>query len=61
MQPENTLLIELPQLPGTLIVYRRPAERLKSIDHISLNSCNLWHMPLLEGEEKLISIDAEKN
>jgi CRISPR/Cas system CMR-associated protein Cmr5 small subunit len=58
---ENTLLIELPKLPGTLIVYRRPAERLKSSDHISLNSCNLWHMPLLEGEEKLISINLEKN
>lgn len=54
-------MIELPQLPGTLIIYRRPVERLKSVDHISLNSCNLWHMPLLEGEEKLISIDAEKN
>lgn len=33
----NSIYVELPQIPGILIVYRRPSERLLNPDKMSLN------------------------
>ena len=48
-----TLYVELPQIPGVLIVYRRPGEREKSAEKIFLDKKGLRMIPLLEGEERL--------
>lgn len=48
-----SIFVELPQIPGILIVYRRPSERQINPDKMSLNGRNLSHIPLLEGEEKV--------
>lgn len=48
-----SIYVELPQIPGILIVYRRPGERQLNPDKMSLNGRNLSHIPLLEGEEKV--------
>ena len=50
------MYVELPQIEGILIVYRKPGERLKQPDVIDLSSRDLAHIPLLEGEEKLITL-----
>lgn len=48
-----TLYVELPQIPNIVIVYRRPAERDTNVEKMSLESRNLRHVPLLEGEERI--------
>lgn len=37
-------------------MYRRPSDRQKHPEAIDLSSRELLHIPLLEGEEKLISL-----
>ena len=56
-----TIFVELPQIPGILIVYRRPAERAINPDKMSLNGRNLTHIPLLEGEEKVKYLNLYQN
>ena len=48
-----TLYVELPQIPNITIVYRRPSERETNVEKMTLDSRNLKHIPLLEGEEKI--------
>lgn len=45
--------MELPQIPGIIIVYRRPSERASNPETMNLNNRSLDHIPLLEGEEKV--------
>lgn len=52
----KSLYVELPQIEGILIVYRKPSERQKHPEVIDLSSRDLAHIPLLEGEEKLITL-----
>ena len=53
---DQSSYVELPQIEGILIVYRRPGERLKQPEVIDLSSRDLAHIPLLEGEEKLTTL-----
>ena len=48
-----SLFVELQQIPGIIIVYRRPSEREANPEKVSLDSRQLRHIPLLEGEEKI--------
>lgn len=48
-----SLYVELPQIPNIVIVYRRPVERDQNVEKMNLDSRNLKHIPLLEGEEKI--------
>lgn len=52
-QETLTLYVELPQIPNIVIVYRRPSEREANVEKMTLDSRNLKHIPLLEGEEKI--------
>ena len=56
-----SLYVELPQIPNVLIVYRRPSERLQNPEKLNLDHRNLSHIPLLEGEEKIKSINLKDN
>lgn len=56
-----SLFVELPQIPNILIVYRRPAEREKNTEKMSLDSRGLKHIPLLEGEEKIKFFHLQNN
>lgn len=58
IEPEIlTIYVELPQIPGIVIVYRRPCEREKNPEEIYLINKKLAHIPLLEGEEKIKFLD----
>ena len=50
---DKIIFAELPQIPGVLVVYRKPSERNANPDRLILDKRELTHMPLLEGEEKL--------
>jgi leucine-rich repeat-containing protein 49 len=50
---DKIIFAELPQIPGVLVVYRKPSERNANPDRLNLDKRELTHMPLLEGEEKL--------
>jgi Leucine-rich repeat (LRR) protein len=49
----NTIFVEMKQIPGVVIVYRRPLERQANPEKIVLDSKNLHSVPLLEGEEAI--------
>lgn len=57
----KSIYVELPQIPGILIIYRRPSERQKDFETIKLNGRDLSHIPLLEGEEKVKNIEFQDN
>jgi leucine-rich repeat-containing protein 49 len=42
-------------------VYRRPAERDLNVEKMSLESRNLKHVPLLEGEERIKYLNLQNN
>lgn len=50
---DKIIFAELPQIPGVLVVYRKPSERTANPDRLNLDKRDLTHMPLLEGEERL--------
>jgi hypothetical protein len=50
---DKIIFAELPQIPGVLVVYRKPSERNANPDRLNLDKRELTHMPLLEGEERL--------
>ena len=50
---DKIIFAELPQIPGVLVVYRKPSERNTNPDRLNLDKRDLTHMPLLEGEERL--------
>ena len=56
-----TLFVELSQIQDCLVVYRRPSERVKNADKLSLEHRGLKHVPLLEGEEKLRHLNLSQN
>lgn len=54
IEDENKIIFaELPQIPGVLVVYRKPSERATNPERLQLDKRELSHMPLLEGEERL--------
>ena len=57
----DTLFIELPQIPNILIVYRRPNERLRNPERLQLSNKQFKMIPLLEGEEELKTLLLDKN
>jgi len=57
----DIIFIEIPQIPKKLVVYRRPIVRQKSFDKLYLNSMDLPHVPLFEGEENLKLLSLENN
>ena len=50
---DKIIFAELPQIPGVLVVYRKPSERNTNPERLNLDKRDLTHMPLLEGEERL--------
>jgi len=44
-----------------MIIYRRPSERLKSSEKLSLDQRGLKRVPLLEGEEKVKYFNLQNN
>ena len=52
---------ELPQIPGVLVVYRKPSERAVNPDKLNLDNRELTHMPLMEGEERLRLLNLQHN
>ncbi|CDW72990.1 leucine rich repeat family protein [Stylonychia lemnae] len=56
-----SLYVELPQIPNIIIVYRRPSEREMNVEKMNLDSRNLKHIPLLEGEEKIKYLNLQNN
>jgi leucine-rich repeat-containing protein 49 len=44
-----------------VIVYRRPCERDINVEKMSLESRNLRHVPLLEGEERIKYLNLQNN
>lgn len=57
----QSLYVELPQIPNIIIVYWRPAERLRNPHVFNLNSKHLSHIPLLEGEESIKELILRNN
>lgn len=57
----NIIFSELPQIPNIWVCYRRPIERENNPDKLNLDSIELTHMPLLEGEEKLKMLTYQHN
>lgn len=57
----KTIYVELPQIAGILIVYRRPGVRELNPNVINLEGRDLMHIPLLEGEEQVKTINLEDN
>ena len=55
------IYVELPQIQGILIVYRKPSERQSSPEMIDLSDRDMAHIPLLEGEEKLRVMNLQDN
>lgn len=57
----NIIFSELLQIPGVWICYRHPKQRQASIEKLQLESLELEHVPLLEGEEKLKVLSLQHN
>ncbi|CAD8113665.1 unnamed protein product [Paramecium sonneborni] len=57
----NIIFSELQQIPGIWVCYRRPLERQINPEKLSLDSLDLQHIPLLEGEEKLKILTFQHN
>lgn len=60
-QDSGTIFCELKQIPQVMIVYRRPGERVKNAERISLDDRQLARVPLLEGEERLKYLNLSGN
>mmetsp|Transcript_32652 Transcript_32652/g.49906 ORF Transcript_32652/g.49906 Transcript_32652/m.49906 type:complete len:384 (+) Transcript_32652:181-1332(+) len=58
---DKIIFAELPQIPGVLVVYRKPSERNANPDRLNLDKRELNHMPLLEGEERLRLLNLQHN
>lgn len=58
---DKIIFAELPQIPGVLVVYRKPSERNANPDRLNLDKRELTHMPLLEGEERLRLLNLQHN
>lgn len=58
---DKTIFAELPQIPGMLVVYRKPSERKINPERLNLDKKELTHMPLLEGEERLRLLNLQHN
>ena len=58
---DKILYAELPQIPGVLVVYRKPSERIANPERLNLDRRDLAHLPLLEGEEKLRLLNFQHN
>ena len=52
-EDDKIIYAELPQIPGVLVVYRKPSERSGNPERLNLDKRELDHLPLLEGEERL--------
>jgi len=62
IEDENKIIFaELPQIPGVLVVYRKPSERATNPERLQLDKRELSHMPLLEGEERLRLLNLQHN
>lgn len=57
----ESIYVELPQIPNILIIYRKPEVRVKSQASLTLEDRGLFHVPLLEGEEKLTKLSLKRN
>lgn len=57
----ESIYVELPQIPNILIIYRKPEIRIKMQDTMDLEDRGLNHIPLLEGEEKLVKLVLKTN
>lgn len=57
----NIIFAELAQIPDVWVCYRRPCERESNVDRLNLDSLELSHIPLLEGEEKLKMLTFQHN
>jgi leucine-rich repeat-containing protein 49 len=55
------LFAEIPQIPKKIVIYRRPRNRQRTPEKFYLNSMDLPHMPLFEGEESLKLLSLENN
>jgi Leucine-rich repeat (LRR) protein len=60
-QDNGTIYIELKQIPGVMVVYRRPFERVKNGEKIQLDDRGFSRLPLLEGEDKLKYLNLSNN
>ncbi len=58
---DKIIFAELPQIPGVLVVYRKPSERNANPERLNLDRRELTHMPLLEGEERLRLLNLQHN
>jgi len=58
---DKIIFAELKQIPGVLVVYRKPSERNAHHDKLILNKRDLTHLPLLEGEERLRLLNLQSN
>jgi leucine-rich repeat-containing protein 49 len=58
---DKIIFAELPQIPGVLVVYRKPSERNANPERLNLDKRDLTHMPLLEGEERLRLLNLQHN
>ena len=58
---DKIIFAELRQIPGVLVVYRKPSERAAHPDKLILSKRELVHLPLLEGEEKLKLLNLQGN
>ena len=58
---DKILYAELPQIPGVLVVYRKPSERNANPERLNLDRRELTRLPLLEGEEKLRLLNFQHN
>jgi len=62
VEDDNKIIFaELPQIPGVLVVYRKPSERASNPERLNLDKRELSHMPLLEGEERLRLLNLQHN
>ena len=62
IEDDNKIIFaELPQIPGVLVVYRKPSERQANPERLQLDKRELSHMPLLEGEERLRLLNLQHN
>eukprot|EP00826_Nyctotherus_ovalis_P027626 TRINITY_DN2160_c0_g1_i19.p1 TRINITY_DN2160_c0_g1~~TRINITY_DN2160_c0_g1_i19.p1 ORF type:complete len:515 (+),score=140.64 TRINITY_DN2160_c0_g1_i19:473-2017(+) len=58
---DKIIIAELPQIPGVLVVYRKPSERSANPERLNLDRRDLAHIPLLEGEEQLRLLNLQHN
>ena len=58
---DKIIFAELPQIPGVLVVYRKPSERNANPERLNLDKRDLTHMPLLEGDERLRLLNLQHN